>query len=94
MHYLFQGKGNIFMELNVTVYSTTNCGYCELMKNFLKEQNIDFKVVNIHNDPNIAQFLMEKTGRLGAPQTCINDAWVLGYDPNNAMKIIERLKSL
>lgn len=81
------------MELDVTVYSTTNCGYCELMKNFLKEQNIAFKVVNIHKNPTMAQFLMEKTGRLGAPQTCINDEWVLGYDPNNAMKIIERLKS-
>lgn len=80
------------MELDVTVYSTTNCGYCELMKNFLHEQNINYKVINIQNNPDIAQFLMEQTGRLGAPQTCINGEWVLGYEPNNAMKIINKLK--
>lgn len=80
------------MELDVTIYSTANCGYCELMKNFLHEQSIDFKVINIHNDPDMAQFLMQQTGRLGAPQTCINGEWVLGYEPNQAMKIIEKVK--
>lgn len=80
------------MELDITVYSTTNCGYCELMKNFLHEQNIKFKVINIHNNPDMAQFLMQQTGRLGAPQTYINGEWVLGYDPNSAMKIIDKFK--
>lgn len=80
------------MDLNVTVYSTTNCGYCELMKNFLHEQNINYNVVNIQNNPEAAQFLMQQTGRLGAPQTSINGEWVLGYDPNTAIKIIGKYK--
>lgn len=80
------------MNLNVTVYSTTNCGYCELMKNFLYEQNINYNVVNIQHNPETAQFLMQQTGRLGAPQTSINGEWVLGYDPNTAIKIIDKYK--
>jgi len=79
-------------ELDVTVYSTTNCGYCELMKNFLREQNIKYKVINIQQNPDITQYLMQQTGRLGAPQTSINGEWVLGYDPNTAVKIIKKFK--
>jgi len=44
------------------------------------------------HDPDVAQFLMQKTGRLGAPQTSINGEWVLGYDPNTASRIINRFK--
>lgn len=79
-------------DLDVTIYSTSNCGYCELMKNFLQEQNIEYKVINIQHNPDMAQYLMQQTGRLGAPQTSINGEWVLGYDPNTAMKVIEKLK--
>jgi len=79
------------MKLDVTVYSSTNCGYCVLMKNFLNEQNIPYKEVNIQEKPEIVQELMASTGRLGVPQTNINSNWVLGYNPNSAMKIIQQL---
>ncbi|MGE7921644.1 glutaredoxin family protein [Viridibacillus arvi] len=79
------------MTFDVIVYSTTNCGYCVLMKNFLNEQNIHYKEVNIQEKPEFAQELMAATGRLGVPQTNINGNWVLGYDPNSAMKIIQQL---
>lgn len=80
------------MDIDVTIYSTNNCGYCELMKNFLQEQKIKYKVITIQDNPEIAQFLMQQTGRLGAPQTSINGEWVLGYNPNTAMKIIRKYK--
>ncbi|MGE7918594.1 glutaredoxin family protein [Viridibacillus sp. NPDC093762] len=79
------------MTLDVTVYSAVNCGYCVLMKNFLHEQNILYKEVIIQEKPEIAQELIAATGRLGVPQTNINGNWVLGYDPNSAMKIIQQL---
>ncbi|MEK4759127.1 glutaredoxin family protein [Viridibacillus sp. FSL E2-0187] len=79
------------MTLDVTVYSAANCGYCVLMKNFLNEQNILYKEVNIQEKPEIVQELMAATGRLGVPQTNINGNWILGYDPNYAMKIIQQL---
>ncbi|MGR6896632.1 glutaredoxin family protein [Rummeliibacillus sp. BSL5] len=80
------------MKLDITIYSTSNCGYCDLMKSFLQDQNLPYKEVHIGNNPDVAQFLMQKTGRLGAPQTSINGEWVLGYDPNTASRIINRFK--
>lgn len=77
--------------MQATIYSTPNCGYCTLMKQFLAEQQIDYTVVTI-DGPEVAQYLMNETGRLGAPQTNIEGYWVLGYDPNAAMKIIHGLQ--
>jgi glutaredoxin 3 len=75
--------------MQATIYSAPNCGYCTLMKQFLDEQQIDYNVVMI-DEPEIAQYLMNETGRLGAPQTIIEGYWVLGYDPNTAMKILNK----
>ena len=77
--------------MHATLYSTPNCGYCTLMKQFLTEQHIDFDVVFI-DSPEVTQYLVTETGRLGAPQTNIEGHWVLGYDPNGAMKIIEGIQ--
>lgn len=77
--------------MKATVYSTPNCGYCTLMKNFLDEQQIPYDTVLI-DSPEVSQYLMDQTGRLGAPQTNLNGHWILGYDPNQATKIIEFLQ--
>lgn len=80
------------MKLDITIYSTSNCGYCELMKSFLQDQNLPYKEVHIGNNPDVAQFLMQKTGRLGAPQTSINGEWVLGYDRIQQAALLTDLK--
>ena len=36
---------------SVTVYTTTRCPYCVMLKNFLSDQNIAFKEVNIETNP-------------------------------------------
>lgn len=35
----------------VTVYTTTTCPYCVMLKNFLREQGIPFTEVNVQLDP-------------------------------------------
>jgi len=60
------------------------------MKNFLQEQQIEFETILI-DGPEISQYLMAQTGRLGAPQTLLEGYWILGYDPNQATKIIQHL---
>lgn len=78
------------MSSNVTVYSTSTCPYCDMMKNFLKEQGVPFKEVNVQQDPEAGQKLVETTGQIGVPQTEVNGEWVLGYDPNKLMELIKK----
>lgn len=73
---------------NVTVYSTTTCSYCVMLKNFLDAQRIQYKDVNVQQDPLAMQYVMNQTGQMGVPQTKVNDEWVLGFDPEKIMSLM------
>lgn len=73
----------------VTVYTTKTCPYCDMMKNFLNEEGLAFKEVNVQQDPTVVSYLLNATGRMGVPQTEINGQWVVGYDPEKALKFIK-----
>ncbi|MEK3981400.1 glutaredoxin family protein [Psychrobacillus sp. FSL K6-2836] len=70
---------------SVTVYTTTQCPYCVMLKNFLSEQNIPFNEVNVETQPEVMQRLVKTTGQMGVPQTEVNGQWIVGFDPNNIM---------
>ncbi|WP_096186350.1 glutaredoxin family protein [Evansella halocellulosilytica] len=76
------------MKNNVTVYTTSTCPYCDMMKNFLKDNNIPFNEVNVEKKPAAANKLVAATGQLGVPQTEVNGKWVLGFDPNTLMSLL------
>ncbi|MCF3943194.1 glutaredoxin family protein [Oceanobacillus alkalisoli] len=78
------------MENNITVYTTTQCPYCKMVKDFLNEKDIAFKEVNVENDPAMMQKVVEQTGQMGVPQTEINGKWVLGFDPERILETIKQ----
>ena len=78
------------MNKSVTVYTTSTCPYCDMVKKFLDEQNVSYKEVNIQNDPEAAKRLVETTGQLGVPQTEIDGKWIIGFDPNSIMEVINQ----
>jgi glutaredoxin 3 len=73
----------------ITVYTTTRCPYCVMLKNILSEQNVPFTEVNVETEPEIMQQLVEKTGQLGVPQTEVNGKWVVGFDQNGIMMALK-----
>jgi glutaredoxin 3 len=74
---------------NITVYTTTQCPYCVMLKNFLAVKNIAFKEVNVEKDPATMQRVVQTTGQMGVPQTEVNGTWVLGFDPNSIMNALK-----
>ena len=74
---------------SITVYTTTRCPYCVMLKNFLWSQNLSFKEVNVEEKPEIMQKLVRTTGQMGVPQTEINGKWIVGFDPNPIMKALK-----
>ncbi|WP_313433086.1 glutaredoxin family protein [Siminovitchia terrae] len=74
----------------VTVYTTTRCPYCVMLKNFLKENEIAFQEVNVESQPEKMQQLIRTTGQMGVPQTEINGQWIIGFDPNSIMEALQK----
>lgn len=77
------------MANQVTVYSTNTCPYCDMMKNFLQQNQINYTEVNVQQDQAAAQKLVETTGQMGVPQTNINGQWVLGFDPERVLELVK-----
>ncbi|WP_332236640.1 glutaredoxin family protein [Sporolactobacillus sp. KGMB 08714] len=73
----------------ITVYTTSTCPYCHMMKNFLSKQGLPFKEVNVQLDPAAMQRIVSATGQLGVPQTQVNGQWVVGYDPDRVMRYVQ-----
>ncbi|MBE1555251.1 glutaredoxin family protein [Sporosarcina limicola] len=72
-----------------TVYTSSTCPYCTMMINYLKEQNIPYKEVNVQKDQAAGQKLVEKTGQMGVPQTEINGKWVIGFDMDGIQEALK-----
>jgi glutaredoxin len=60
-----------------------------MLIDFLSQNNIPFKEINVERDPIMMQKVVEQTDQMGVPQTEINGKWVLGFDPE---RIIDALK--
>lgn len=65
--------------MNITIYTTKTCMYCNLARNLLIEKNIDFKEINIENDLTTFNELIKKTNSKTVPQIFINEKFIGGY---------------
>lgn len=50
------------MPAQLTMYSTTWCGYCHRLKSQLDREGIAFEVVDIEQDPEAAELVMSVNG--------------------------------
>ena len=75
------------------VYSAPTCPWCNVMKDFLKEKNVEFEEIDISKDQAKVQEMTEKSGQMGVPQIEINGKMIVGFDKEAIEKELENLKS-
>ena len=51
----------------VEVYTTPICPYCVALKEFLKENKVEFEEIDVSQDEMAAKEMIEKTGQMGVP---------------------------
>ncbi len=66
--------------MKVTVYSSDHCPWCNKVKDFLKENKIEFESKDVGKDVNARQEMVEKTGQMGVPVTDIDGEIVVGFN--------------
>jgi len=74
--------------MKVKVYSTPTCPYCVAVKEFLKENKIEFEDIDISQDEESMKMIVEKTGQMGVPVIDIAGELIIGF---NRQKIVELL---
>jgi len=68
------------MDKRIVVYGTQTCPYCVQLKEFLKNNGVDFEDIDISVDPEKGQEVAEKTGQIGIPVIDIDGRFIVGFD--------------
>lgn len=74
--------------VGVIVYSTQTCPYCNMVKDFLKENNIEFEDVNVSQNQERAQEMIQKSGQMGVPVVDVNGQIVIGFNKEKIKKLL------
>lgn len=73
----------------IKVYSTPTCPYCVALKNFLKENNIDFEYIDISQDMKARKEMIEKTGQMGVPVIDIHGEVIVGFNKEKISELLD-----
>ncbi len=80
--------------MNVTVFSTTNCGICHALMQWLDKQNVQYvkKVVD-EDDGAMEDYMAVNDGAIGTPFTVIKNngetTKISGFDQGRFKKALE-----
>ncbi len=75
---------------NMTVYSTTWCGFCHQAKKYFDSIGVKYDDIDVEKDPKAAEAMVQKSGQMGVPVIEIGDNIIVGF---NKPKIDDLLKS-
>ena len=69
----------------ITIYSTTTCPYCVMLKRWLDDKSIPYTNYMVDQNPIAAQNMINLSGQMGVPFSTIEDEdgqveKILGFD--------------
>ncbi len=72
----------------IRVFSTPACPYCVTLKEFLKENNIEFEDINVAEDAQAREEMINKTNQMGVPVIDIDGEIVIGFDKEKISNLL------
>ncbi len=73
----------------VTVYGTPTCPWCDKVKDFLKENKVEFEYVDVGADQEKAKEMVEKSGQMGVPVIDVDGTMVVGFDVDKLKELLK-----
>lgn len=66
--------------MEVKVYSTPTCPYCNMAKDYLTSKNISFQNIDVSTDSKAAEEMVKLSGQMGVPVIVIDGQVSVGFD--------------
>ncbi len=64
----------------VIVYSTQACPFCKMVEDFLGQNKVEFKHVDVGSDRAALKEMMQKSGQTGVPVIDIDGKIIIGFN--------------
>lgn len=59
------------MPKNITIFTTSTCAYCPMVKKWLTSKNLSYDEVNLEQHPERQQEVLQMSGALTVPVTIV-----------------------
>lgn len=79
---------------DVVVYTTEPCSFCKRVKMLLRSRDVEFREINLVDDPAGLQELAQRTGMMSLPQVLVDETLIGGYKETVAADESGRLAEL
>ncbi|MDP1889654.1 MAG: glutaredoxin family protein [Gemmatimonadaceae bacterium] len=76
------------MANKVVIYTTPECVYFKMTKEFFKENNVVYEEKDVAMDEKACNEMVEKSGQLGVPVVDINGQIIIGFDKEKLSEIL------
>jgi glutaredoxin-like YruB-family protein len=65
---------------DVKIYSTPTCHYCNMAKDFFKENNVAYTEYDVSVDMDKRNEVVKKSGQMGVPVITIGNDLIVGFN--------------
>jgi len=72
----------------VKVFTTKSCPYCYMLKDFLKDNNVNFEDIDVSTDSHAAMEMIRISGQRGVPVADINGSVIVGFDQHRIKQLL------
>jgi glutaredoxin-like YruB-family protein len=72
----------------IKVYSTPSCPYCLTLKEFLRENNVQFEDIDVSQDRQALEDMIKKSGQMGVPVVDVDGNIVIGFDKQRIVELL------
>jgi len=73
----------------VKLFTTPTCPYCFTLKEFLRENKIEFEEIDVAKDEKGREEMIHKSNQMGVPVLDINGEIVVGFDKEKISQLLK-----
>ncbi len=74
----------------VTIYTTPSCGYCNIAKNYFRQNKVSYTEYDVSKDQRRAEEMVRKSGQMGVPVIDINGRVIVGFNQSEIERSLKR----
>lgn len=76
------------MDKKVLIYTIPTCPFCTRAKQYMKDNNVQFEEVDLHEHEDRSQEMINKSGQIGVPVLDIEGTIVVGFDKDKIKEVL------